>query len=222
MNGSGDGSKFTGFRRQASMKRTESKGFTLIELLIVVAIIAILAAIAVPNFLEAQMRTKVTKTVADMRAVAIAIRAYIVDNNEVPNVYGRGSNGPITFWLREERGPETMGNRLSTPIAYISQVPWDHFNTIRRSSIKQYTTRVSFHMNSKPLREVPFSLYRKFHWNMQSFGPDLLYWNDAPGPSGDLLNKIFYDPTNGTVSAGDIWYFSAWGFGHPLGDGTIH
>ncbi len=197
----------------------KTKGFTLIELLIVVAIIATLAAIAVPNFLEAQMRSKVTKTVADMRAIVVAVNAYIVDNNEVLNIYDRGPTHPITFWLREEGGPEFMGNFLTTPIAYIGEVPWDYFNTIARSTIKRYTTRVSFHMSSKPLREEPFSLYRKFSWNMQSFGPDLRYWNDAPGTGSE---KIWYDPTNGTISAGDIWYFSGWGFGHPNSDGTIH
>ena len=55
------------------------QAFTLIELLIVVAIIAILAAIAVPNFIEAQIRAKVSRVNADMRAISTALEAYCTD-----------------------------------------------------------------------------------------------------------------------------------------------
>ena len=65
------------------MRKPES-GFTLIELLIVIAIIGILAAIAIPNLLNAVQRGKQKRTMSDMRALATAIEAYAVDNNMYP------------------------------------------------------------------------------------------------------------------------------------------
>jgi general secretion pathway protein G len=64
--------------------RRNSKGFTLIELLIVVAIIGIIAAIAIPNLLNAIDRGKQKRSMADLRSVGTASEAYAVDNNHYP------------------------------------------------------------------------------------------------------------------------------------------
>ena len=66
------------------MKRHSSKGFTLIELLIVVAIIGIIAAIAIPNLLNAIDRGKQKRTMADMRSVGTAVESYAVDTSKYP------------------------------------------------------------------------------------------------------------------------------------------
>jgi len=64
--------------------RLNKKGFTLIELLIVVAIIGIIAAIAIPNLLNAIQRGKQKRSMADMRAVGTSVEEYAVDNNFYP------------------------------------------------------------------------------------------------------------------------------------------
>jgi general secretion pathway protein G len=66
------------------MLKRDSKGFTLIELLIVVAIIGIIAAIAIPNLLNAIDRGKQKRTMADMRSIGTAVESYAVDNNVYP------------------------------------------------------------------------------------------------------------------------------------------
>jgi type II secretion system protein G len=63
------------------MIKKNQKGFTLIELLIVVAIIGILAAIAIPNLLTAMQRAKQKRTMADMRSIATAWEARATDVN---------------------------------------------------------------------------------------------------------------------------------------------
>ena len=59
-------------------------GFTVIELLIVIAIISIIAAIAVPNLMSANIRAKVSGVKADMGSIAIALEDYKVDYGEYP------------------------------------------------------------------------------------------------------------------------------------------
>jgi type II secretion system protein G len=68
------------------MRKSDEKGFTLIELLIVVAIIGMIAAIAIPNLLNAINRGKQKRTMADLRSISTAIESYSVDNTTYPSV----------------------------------------------------------------------------------------------------------------------------------------
>ena len=73
------------------MRNGNSKGFTLIELLIVVAIIGIIAAIAIPNLLNAIDRGKQKRTMADMRSIGTSVEAYAVDSNHYPTAANIGA-----------------------------------------------------------------------------------------------------------------------------------
>ena len=74
-------------------KRSDDRGFTLIELLIVVAIIGIIAAIAIPNLLNAIQRGKQKRTMADMRTIGTSVEQYSLDNGFRPET---GSGDAVT------------------------------------------------------------------------------------------------------------------------------
>lgn len=60
-------------------------GFTLVEIMIVVAIIALLAAIAVPGFLRARKRSQASRVVNDLRLIDAAVDQYAIENNKTTN-----------------------------------------------------------------------------------------------------------------------------------------
>lgn len=111
------------------MKRN-SKGFTLIELLIVVAIIGIIVAIAIPNLLNAIQRAKQRRSMGDIRTTATAIEAYAVDLNRYPPAagYTLPSEAALTATLGQ------IANYVSP--TYIKQVPLsDGWNSWFLSSV---------------------------------------------------------------------------------------
>jgi len=200
--------------------------FTLIELLIVVAIIGILAAIAIPNFLQAQTRAKVARSAADIRTLALAYETYSVDNNWIPwdgGLIDRGYCGMLEYvrWLDAATGIEMgIGERLTTPIDYLSSIPRDPFNS--KAAVNQNPHNFPFEVvwASVFVRSAPTAAGMdsictftwlhpdggviSYRYIFESIGPDLSPWTGFGSP--------YYDPTNGTISAGDIIYIDNGGF----------
>jgi prepilin-type N-terminal cleavage/methylation domain-containing protein len=68
-------------------------GFTLVEIMIVVAIIALLAAIAVPGFLRARKRSQATRILNDLRLIDAAVDQYAIETNKAS-----GNTVAVTDW----------------------------------------------------------------------------------------------------------------------------
>lgn len=199
------------------------KGFTLIELLIVVAIIAILAAIAVPNFLEAQVRAKTSRAKADMRSINTAIESYRVDANKLPphGIYQRRTNGSLQQLASGIQMLDAI--ILTTPVAYITSENMMHdpfqahlfVANAQKSQFYEYPLgRLSYTNWSGAPNPNPTSVRlgdeRFGGWRMLGAGPDQGIFNAQMPPEGTYQSRVIaskivpYDPTNGTVSVGDI------------------
>jgi len=186
------------------------RGFTLIELLIVIAIILILIAIALPNFLEAQVRAKITKARGEMRTLAIAMDSYLLDWRMYPPDHDPNDYAQKGFY------------QLTSPITYLTELPIEPFAQ-PNSGLGDPGGEFAYEMGSSGLTPLVASLGSvnvrgNIHaFNIESYGPDTDDdWSgndDWPfcGGGGNPCqtggcNWMTYSPTNGTKSNGDLYH----------------
>ncbi|MBI1390272.1 MAG: prepilin-type N-terminal cleavage/methylation domain-containing protein [bacterium] len=188
----------------------DRKAFTLIELLIVVAIIGILAAIAVPNFLNAQIKAKVARVRADVKTLSTALQMYQMDNNSYPVDWG----GPDV----EDRS----WRQLTTPIAYISgtEVTRDPFTSDGMGATGSFSNQRTYYDygGGAWYNDTGGADARNAFWErtvgflILSFGPNKARefpWGDSDviglARRSDAGMKYVYESSNGLVSPGDIF-----------------
>jgi prepilin-type N-terminal cleavage/methylation domain-containing protein len=197
---------------------TRARGFTLIELLIVVAIIAILAAIAVPNFLEAQTRAKVSRAKNDLRTFATAMEAYTVDNNKPSPVFNSTTIQLPWGAVGDAQAPDGRVNRwhwLTSPIAYISSPLPDPFITQNATPNEKlyiiWSPPAFFDLNPPNTGTIALNTrFKEQQWRDMA-APVWVSYSYGPDKDSDVFDAEFgtngiqdYDTTNGTASDGDI------------------
>lgn len=204
--------------------------FTLIELLIVVAIIGILTAIAVPNFMNAMIRAKIARVQGDQKAIENALVMLQTDRGDYPNFhYERAHPASLSDGF-----DMASWKQLTTPIGYLSigilQDPFLSRNVYEQSGISKQNQNNKFFL----LYEVNCSSDEQLsmdsssngvsfrsHWMIGSIGPDV-----ALGGFDQWVKRMYerqldtwcliypgfcgimeYDISNGLVSGGDIHRF---------------
>ena len=83
--------------------KTNSRGFTLVEIMIVIAIIALLATVAMPNYLRSRKRSQATQVLEDLRIIDSAVDQYAIETNK--------GSGATVLWADVQKYIKT-GTRL--------------------------------------------------------------------------------------------------------------
>ncbi len=180
------------------------KGFTLIELLIVVAIIGILAAIAVPNFLNAQTRAKIARVYADLKAQSTAMEQYYLEWNAYP----LGPNEGRPPRLRE----------LTTPVAYLTSCPVDPFHNAEAKMNWNGTVYYHYAGDTDEAHWLPhnWKCFTSEVFSLAGCSSDvpfphwIRYMHRSLGPDYEMNHAFAFEVSNGLYSLGDIVH---WGPG---------
>jgi len=109
-------------------------GFTLVEIMIVVAIIALLAAIAVPNFLRARKRSQATRILEDLRLIDSGMDQYAIDTGKTTGFnpgFADIQNYLKTGTVLYSTGSDLFGDTYGPfTVDSITQVPTSAFNAL--------------------------------------------------------------------------------------------
>ncbi len=192
------------------MLKLSQQSFTLIELLIVVAIIGILAAIAVPNFMNAQTRAKLSRVIADLRSLSTGAEMYLIDRGTLPSDAGRG------YKYTSPQGRRNGWISLTTPVSYIS--PGGLIDPFKAKYVEVGGTDRQFgdalyemgtgNFNEGKNNDWPFTT-----WVLLSVGPDSSLGRDHADDTSLMANYPFsnnlyrFDTSNGLHSNGDVHLF---------------
>lgn len=181
----------------------QKRAFTLIELLIVVAIIGILAAIAVPNFLSAQVRAKVARAESDMKNLKTALESYQIDHNGYPPARMNA--------ITKETGQIALSHRfypLTTPVSYMSSIPSDPFYSQLSAHDPDFFDTYDYFDDWSGVnydKSESGSGTRGYSYRLASAGPDnVMCWGSPIYFFDPKHSGMDYDMSNGVVSDGDI------------------
>jgi len=173
----------------AGKRKPGDKGFTLVELMVVVTVIAILVTIAVPNFMGAITRAKLSKAFAEMRNLGNAIEMFWIDHGAYP----------------------TSSSDLTGPgLIYITSIPTDIFNKEGTRSVAEgalaegsygyyVTADTAWLLVSNGPDTNPDVTSEDIDWTARTVG-QLGGWEGAETGYG----YDWYDPRAGLNTTGDL------------------